>query len=213
MRTSTAHLARRAVLHPVLARPLCGRGSLPLRALLRPFTITGLDLHLELELSLGRDFGADSLEVGAPPRRHPVKRAPRSDDEPILLSQKAACRNGKNPPSDPGFPHHDADAARPRIAPMFALAASPALARASAASRTHPATTRAARAVCGIARCRFRLCVAACTCVVVAIARWWWYGGAQHRTITCSPSPFVSGLAKLIDSSSQQCSCPVSSCL
>ena len=35
---------------------------------------------------------------------------------------------------------------------MFALAASPALARASAASRTHPATTRAARARHGIAR-------------------------------------------------------------
>ena len=55
----------------MLARPLCARGSLPLRALLRPFTITGLDLHLELELSLGRDFGADTLEVGAPPRRPP----------------------------------------------------------------------------------------------------------------------------------------------
>ena len=35
---------------------------------------------------------------------------------------------------------------------MFALAASPALARASAASRTHPATTRAARARNSIAR-------------------------------------------------------------
>ena len=35
---------------------------------------------------------------------------------------------------------------------MFALAASTALARASAASRTHPATTRAARARHGIAR-------------------------------------------------------------
>jgi hypothetical protein len=35
VRTSTAHLAVRALLHPVLARPLCGRGSLPLRALRR----------------------------------------------------------------------------------------------------------------------------------------------------------------------------------
>ena len=75
VRTPAAHLALRAVLHPVLARPLCARGSLPLLALLRPITITGLDLHLSLELSLSRDFGTDSLEVGAPPRRHPVKRA------------------------------------------------------------------------------------------------------------------------------------------
>jgi hypothetical protein len=58
----------------VLARPLCWRGSLPLRALLHPITITGLDLHFELELSLSRDFGTDSLEVGAPPRRHPAER-------------------------------------------------------------------------------------------------------------------------------------------
>ena len=36
MRTSSAHLALRPILHPVLARPLRGRGSLPLRALLRP---------------------------------------------------------------------------------------------------------------------------------------------------------------------------------
>ena len=57
----------------MLARPLCWRGSLPLRALLHPITITGLDLHFELELSLSRDFGTDSLEVGAPPSRHPVQ--------------------------------------------------------------------------------------------------------------------------------------------
>ena len=35
MRTSTAHLALRAVLHPVLARPVVPRGILPLRALRR----------------------------------------------------------------------------------------------------------------------------------------------------------------------------------
>ena len=35
MRTSTAHLAFRPTFHPVLAWPLRGRGSLPLRALLR----------------------------------------------------------------------------------------------------------------------------------------------------------------------------------
>ena len=34
MRTSAAHLAVRAMLHPVLARPVVHRGSLPLRALL-----------------------------------------------------------------------------------------------------------------------------------------------------------------------------------
>ena len=34
MRTPTAHLARRALLHPVLARPVVLRGYLPLRALL-----------------------------------------------------------------------------------------------------------------------------------------------------------------------------------
>ena len=72
VRTSAAHLALRAVLHPVLAWPLCVRGSLPLHPLVRPITITGLDLYLVLELSLSRDFGTDSLEVGAPPRRHPV---------------------------------------------------------------------------------------------------------------------------------------------
>jgi hypothetical protein len=71
VRTSAAHFALPARLHPVLARPLCWRGSLSLSALLRPITITRLDLHLELERSLGRDFGADTLEVGAPPRRHP----------------------------------------------------------------------------------------------------------------------------------------------
>jgi hypothetical protein len=74
VRTSAAHRAPRAVLHPVLARPLCWRASVPLRALLLPITITGLDLHLSLELSLGRDFGTDPLEVGAPPRRHPAAR-------------------------------------------------------------------------------------------------------------------------------------------
>ena len=72
VRTSTTHLAPRALLHPVLAWPLCVRGSLPLRALLHPITITGLDPHLSLELSLSRDLGTDPLEVGAPPRRHPV---------------------------------------------------------------------------------------------------------------------------------------------
>ena len=50
MRTSAAHLAPRALLHPVLARPLCARGSLPLSALLLPITITRLELELELEL-------------------------------------------------------------------------------------------------------------------------------------------------------------------
>ena len=84
MRTSAAHLAVRAVLNPVLAWPLRLRGSLPLSALLHPITITGLDLHpititgldlhLSLELSLSRDFGAELLEVGAPPRRHPAAR-------------------------------------------------------------------------------------------------------------------------------------------
>ena len=57
VRTSTAHLAIRAVLNPVLAWPLCRRGSLPLRALplemrlfvfrIYPIVVSGR-LHLDI---------------------------------------------------------------------------------------------------------------------------------------------------------------------
>jgi hypothetical protein len=57
VRTSTAHLARRAPLHPVLAWPLRRRGSLPLRALplgrrlfvfrIYPIVVSGR-LHLDI---------------------------------------------------------------------------------------------------------------------------------------------------------------------
>ena len=73
VRTSAAHLALRPILHPVLAWPLCGRGSLPLRPLARRVLL----LFARPSLNLGDD-GAQLVEVGLPNRRHPPPRAPRS---------------------------------------------------------------------------------------------------------------------------------------
>ena len=51
---NAAHLALRAVLHPVLAWPLCGRASLPLHALL-----CRIHIIQQLGLGLGLDLGSD----------------------------------------------------------------------------------------------------------------------------------------------------------
>ena len=64
--TSAAHLASRPRLHPVLAWPLRGRGSLPLHALLRRILLL-LFAFRSLHLS---DAGAQPAEVGSPNRRH-----------------------------------------------------------------------------------------------------------------------------------------------
>ena len=64
--TSAAHLAFRPILHPVLAWPLRGRGSLPLRPLLRRILLLISALR---SLHLG-DAGAQPAEVGSPNRRH-----------------------------------------------------------------------------------------------------------------------------------------------
>ena len=64
--TSAAHLALRAILHPVLAWPLRGRGSLPLRALLRRLLLLLFALRY---LHLG-DAGVQPAEVRSPNRRH-----------------------------------------------------------------------------------------------------------------------------------------------
>ena len=65
MRTSTAHLARRAMLHPVLARPEVLRGSLPLRAALRQLISA---LIVDIYITDVHDVDPD---VRPPNRRHP----------------------------------------------------------------------------------------------------------------------------------------------
>ena len=68
VRTSAAHLALRARLHPVLAWPLCVRGSLPLRAL-------RLQLFSPLLVDIGTvDVRNWNPDLRAPNRRHPPTR-------------------------------------------------------------------------------------------------------------------------------------------
>ncbi len=74
MRTSAAHLALRAPLHPVLAWPLRGRGSLPLRALLRQQLLLR---YLSFRLDLGDNIVNLYPHARPPNRRHPP-RAHRS---------------------------------------------------------------------------------------------------------------------------------------
>ena len=70
VRTSAAHLAVRAVLHPVLARPVVPRGSLPLRALLGR-------LVSPILVSIGTvDIRNCNPHAWPPHRRHP-SLAPR----------------------------------------------------------------------------------------------------------------------------------------
>ena len=67
--TSAAHLASRPRLHPVLARPLRVRASLPLRPLLPRILL----LHFAFRsLHLG-DAGVQPVEVRSPNRRHPPR--------------------------------------------------------------------------------------------------------------------------------------------
>ena len=65
MGTSAAHLAARPPLHPVLAWPLRGRGSLPLHSLLGRIVFL---LFAFRSLHLG-DAGVQPVEVGSPNRR------------------------------------------------------------------------------------------------------------------------------------------------
>ena len=89
VRTSTAHLAPRAILHAVLAWPLCPRGSLPLRALplemrlfvFRIYPIVVSDrLHLDIigDIVVGHFLldGFDRLDqpVWAPDGGHRMRR-------------------------------------------------------------------------------------------------------------------------------------------
>ena len=81
--TSDAHLAVRAVLHPVLARPLRRRGSLPLRTLpleIRLFFVVSDRLHLDIgDIVVGHFLldGYDMLDqrVWAPDCRHVIVAA------------------------------------------------------------------------------------------------------------------------------------------
>ena len=88
VRTSTAHLALRAVLHAMLAWPLRPRGSLPLRALslgrrrsvfpIYPIVVSGR-LHLDIrDIVVGHFLldGFDMLDqpVWAPDRGHRMRR-------------------------------------------------------------------------------------------------------------------------------------------
>ena len=87
VRTSAAHLALRPILHPVLAWPLCVRGSLPLHPLVRPIPIIRLDIRLDVirALHLG-DAREQLVEVGLPYRRHlpPTGLAPHEVLTPNL---------------------------------------------------------------------------------------------------------------------------------
>ena len=72
MRTSATHLAPRAWLHPVLAWPLCRRGSLPLRALslgrlrsvfpTHPIVVSGR-LHLDIRDIVVGHFLLDEFDM------------------------------------------------------------------------------------------------------------------------------------------------------
>ena len=79
VRTTVAHLALRAVLHPVLAWPLVGRGSPPLHALLRQQL---WDLHFPLGIVDVRNVYPDHR---SPNRRH-HSRAPDEVPPANILS-------------------------------------------------------------------------------------------------------------------------------
>ena len=64
--TSTAHLALRPILHPVLAWPLRGRGSLPLHSLLRRILLSSSLSDPSISAMLARSRSRS----GSPNRRH-----------------------------------------------------------------------------------------------------------------------------------------------
>ena len=91
VRTSTAHLALRAVLHPVLARPLCWRGSLPLHALVHLLR----DFHFDIGIVAVRNLPPD---VRSPNRRH-HSRAPNEVPPANILRSHRSSQNMISVPS------------------------------------------------------------------------------------------------------------------
>jgi len=97
--TSAAHPAFRPILHPVLARPLRARGSLPLRALLRHLlspTVRVLDFAILVEghSHVRPPNRRQHIRLGCPTAplvdmasRHPTP-ASRIDISPILETKK-----------------------------------------------------------------------------------------------------------------------------
>ena len=118
VRTSAAHLAVRAVLHPVLARPEVHRGSLPLRALRRELLSRYIRvLYITDIRNVYPDFRPPNR------RRHPPPQvgAPRSDMKrkqyptdirPIFSEEPPLHRThrcfGARPPLRPHVPHRAA---------------------------------------------------------------------------------------------------------
>ena len=83
VRTSAAHLAVRALLHPVFAWPLCARGYLPLRALLR-------QLFSPLLVDIGT---VDNRNCNPHPRTPHRRRHPSFAPPQSAVVQKTGSKN------------------------------------------------------------------------------------------------------------------------
>jgi hypothetical protein len=103
VRTSSAHLAPRAMLHPVLARPLCARASLPLRALHRwQLLLRYLDPSFDLVI----DLGNRNTNLRPPNRRRPPRAHRSAASSTSSFVSLAADRKNSNSSSRDTVPIH-----------------------------------------------------------------------------------------------------------
>ena len=94
VRTSAAHLALRALLHPVFAWPLCVRSSLPLHALHRQqLLLRYLDPNFDLVI----DLGNRNTNLRPPNRRHHPPRLRSALCPDTNLSLTSSFRGSPRP--------------------------------------------------------------------------------------------------------------------